>query len=105
MNQVVGNFRMPPRVGIALPPSPGIQHADYGDLVAALEFRASQAVFPGFQRQNSSFHHVKTDFAEKLNNVSEGEYAIQSVLQRFFYQMLDHPASHTMRLSRFMHSQ
>src|SRR5581483_832038 len=96
---------MPPCTGVPFPPPPGVQNPDYRNLVAALELRTAQAVFPRFERQNSSLHNVKTNFVKKLHNVSEGEDAVKIVLERFLHQVLNQPPPDSMGLSRFIHRQ
>src|SRR6476646_2811505 len=103
LNQGVGSFRMPPRMGMTIPPSPGIQNADDGNLVATLEFRTAEAILPCLEGQNATLNHMKAYLVEKFHDVREGENAIEIVLNSLFNQVLHDAASHTVRLGRLRH--
>src|SRR3954471_13742398 len=74
------------------------QNLDHSNLVAALEFRTAQAVFPGFQRQLAAFHFLKAHLAKKIRDIREGEDGVKRKQARLVHERLHHAPADAVRL-------
>ena len=61
------------------------EYSDDCNLVASLEFRASQAVLPCLERQLAALDYLKAYFLEESLHIGEGEYSVE--LERLASEM------------------
>ena len=77
----------------------GTERFQHGNLVAALEFRAAEAVFPDLKGELPAFYRMKTEFPKESWNIGECEKRMQAVLDGFLFQRLYDPPSQTLRFN------
>src|SRR5262249_4889635 len=65
----------------------GSERFQHRDLVATLEFRATEAVFPGFERQLPTINNAVTKFIEETINISEREDGAQAELAALRFEL------------------
>lgn len=62
----------------------GLQHVQYRYLVATLELRASQAIFPHLEGKFTTFNLSKAGLAEKIYNICKSKNGMEGIIPRFF---------------------
>src|SRR6266540_1318156 len=67
---------------------------DNGNLIAALEFRTTEAVFPRFQRELAAFDDLEAQLLEEAVHIGEREYGVKVkfarlAFERLYYQPAD----------------
>jgi hypothetical protein len=60
-----------------------------GNFVTPVELGTPQAIFPGLERQGAALHLQETHLAEKIGNVSKGEYGVERIFVGFFEERFD----------------
>src|SRR5581483_2775164 len=74
------------------PPMFGPEDPHYRDFIAALKFGATEAILPGLERQLTALDLLEPHLAEKLGDISEGEYRIERVSRRLLDERFDQPS-------------
>src|SRR5271155_3075122 len=79
----------------------GAESTNYSDFIAALEFRAAQAILPDFQRQFSPLHFLEAQLAKEFGHIGKRKYSVERIAGSFPCQGLDEPPADTVGLGAF----
>src|SRR4051812_20801995 len=74
------------------------QHAQYRDLVAGLELRATQTILPGFQWKLAALDFVEADPGKESRHIGEREHGIEAVELGLVYQRIHDQSPDPVRL-------
>src|ERR1039457_5048970 len=83
----------------------GTKDAQNGNLVAGLELRAADAIFPGLEGERAALDDVETDPVEKIYNIGESKDGIELVLFSLQNQGFDQFTSDALCLGILVHRQ